>query len=448
MCPRCVVTRVVSPAEAPLDAVPSRRLGAYELIEEVGRGGMGYVWRARQLGLDRVVAVKTLRAGVAAGESARARFQREALALARVNHPGIVAVHEVGEEDGEPFLVMEFIRDETLAQRLASGPLVAREAASLVATLADAVAAAHAAGVIHRDLKPSNVLLDAGRDGAPRLTDFGVALLAGDDGSLTAPLEGIGTLAYLAPEQLDAHSGPVGPATDVHGLGTVLYHCLTGHPPFAGATPAEVLRQILEQDQLSPRRRWSAVPTDLDAICQRCLRKDPAARFPDASALREDLHRHLRGLPVHSRPVSALGRWRRWMQRQPALAAAAGLVCLLLGVSAGLWLQARSQGLAAIARQRVGALTTNWPVQEPSVGGTVSMAGAGWRWEAPSDASRLVGWRKTPGAGTASTTLRFATWPGRQLATGCSVGTITGAGASGIPAAGPRRSRKAPGPRG
>lgn len=377
LCPRCVVVRLLSPAEAALDPAPSRWLGAYELLEEVGRGGMGRVWRARQTGLDRVVAVKTLRAGVAAGESARARFRREALALARVNHPGIVAVHEVGEEDGEPYLVMEFIRGETLAQRLARGPLVAREAAALVATLADAMAAAHAAGVIHRDLKPSNVLLDAARDGAPRLTDFGVALLAGEDGALTATLEGIGTLAYLAPEQLSGQAGQVGPATDVHGLGAVLYHCLTGHPPFAGRTPAEVLRQVAELDP-APVRRWQpTVPADLEVICQRCLRKDPTTRFPDVAALRDDLNRYMRGVPVQSRPITRLERFARWSRRPPVRVALAGVGCLLLAASVALWGLVRHRSIEAVGRQRLGALITNWPAHEPFVAGTVPVGTAG-----------------------------------------------------------------------
>ncbi len=308
VCPRCLILGALGAPAPADDPEPALRLGKYTLIAELGRGGTGRVWRARQDGQEREVALKTLRAGIGADDSARERFRREALAAARLRHPGIVPVHEVGQADGESYLAMELVRGETLAQRLQAGPLPPRVAAALVRAVANAVRHAHAAGVIHRDLKPSNILLDADRDGAPRLTDFGIArLVGGHDSSLTSLLEGLGTLAYLAPEQALGQGAKQGPATDVYGLGAVLYHCLTGRPPFLGETPAAMLRMVVESDPPGLPSLDPSVPRDLETITLRCLEKRPWRRYPTAGDLVDELDRWLR-----ARPVLALPRPRCW----------------------------------------------------------------------------------------------------------------------------------------
>jgi WD40 repeat protein len=364
-CPRCGVRRDwrgICPACAlagALDEGPAggAALGPYRLLEEIGRGGAGRVWRARQAGVDRDVAVKLLRGGAAGDAVGRERFRREAVAAARLRHPGIVTVHEVGEADGEPYLVLELVRGGSLADRLQAGPLPPRPAAELVRALADAVQHAHDAGVLHRDLKPGNVLLDADRADAPRLTDFGLARLSdGAAETLTRTHEALGTPAYLAPEQADGGSLRHGPATDVYGLGAILYHCLTGRPPFAGGHPAAVLRAVIEAP---PAALNAELPRELEAICLKCLEKDPGHRYADAAALRDELDRWLRGEPVHARPVSTLTRTWRGCWRRPALSAAC--MALAAAVAAVVWLLLHP----VAARVPVASLATNWPVRLP-----------------------------------------------------------------------------------
>lgn len=361
-CPVCLLAGASACLEAPAGPPPATRLGAYELLEEIGSGGMGRVWRARQDGLAREVAVKTLRAGAGAGPLARERFRREALAVARLRHPGIVTVYEVGEAGGELFLSLELIQGGTLAQRLKQGPLSPRSAAELVRAVADGVQHAHDHGVIHRDLKPSNILLDAAHRDVPRLTDFGIALLADADGdSLTATLEGLGTIAYLAPEQASGRRDAQGPATDVYGLGAVLYHCLTGRAPFMGETPATVLRAIMEFDPPSPRLVNPMISRDLETICLKCLEKEPRRRYSSASELRDELDRLRRGETLHARPVSGPERLWRWSCRKPALALTSGVafLALVLGMVATSWQWRRAERAAADSSAQ---LTMAWNV--------------------------------------------------------------------------------------
>lgn len=311
---------------------------------------MGQVWRARQIALDREVAVKTLRSGLSAAPQDQERFRREALAVARLRHPGIVTLFEVGEDGGELFLAMELVHGETLARRLEAGPLDPWVATRLVRDLADAVQHAHAAGVIHRDLKPGNILLDAQREGSPRLADFGIARLEGElHGTLTATQESIGTLSYLAPEQTGGRRQEQGPATDVYGLGAILYHALTGRPPLQAETTARLLRAILESDPPPLRIPSSPISRDLETICLKCLAKEPKQRFRSAADLRDELNRILGGEPILSRPSSPTERMLRWARRRPALALALGAtgLALLVGLGTTSWQWRRAERMSA-----------------------------------------------------------------------------------------------------
>ncbi|HRI12953.1 MAG TPA: WD40 repeat domain-containing serine/threonine protein kinase [Verrucomicrobiota bacterium] len=376
VCPRCVLVGALAGLANPADPDPARKLGSYTLVDLLGSGGMGRVWRAQQEGLGREIALKTLRAGTLADDAARERFRREAHAAARLRHPGIVTVHEVGETNGELFLTMELVRGETLAQRLRSGPLSARNAAEIVRSLADAVHHAHTHGVIHRDLKPSNVLLDAERLDVPRLTDFGVAMLADSSAeTLTSTLEGIGTLAYLAPEQASGGRTRQGPPTDVYGLGAVLYHCLTGRPPFVGDYPAAVLRAVVESRPPAPRAIDPNIPRDLETVCLKCLEYDPSGRYSSAAELRDELDRFLQGEPVRARPLSLAARMWRQGRRRPAIAALSGAtVLLVIALTVAL-------NRAALPIRRaptpLANLLTNWPVRPAELLGATPLKSGG-----------------------------------------------------------------------
>ncbi len=327
-CPRCLVRisveaqekgQMFPPGEVPL-------LGDHELLDEIARGGMGVVFRARQRRLGRIVAVKVLAGGEFAGVEARRRFRTEAEAAARLQHPGIVAIHDIGESDGLPWLSMDFVAGENLASVVREQPLPARQAAEYVRAIAEAVQHAHDHGVLHRDLKPSNVLLD--EETGPRITDFGIARCV-DASEHTRTGEVLGSPGYTAPEQ--ALGGTADARTDVYGLGALLYHLLTARPPFQGPTLDAILLQLREADPLAPRRLNPAVPRDLETICLRCLRKDPANRYVTAREMAEDLARFQRGETIHARPISALARTWRWCRRRPAIAA---LLALLVVVTA------------------------------------------------------------------------------------------------------------------
>jgi WD40 repeat protein len=302
------------------------QIPGYEVLGELGRGGMGVVYKARQIGLDRVVALKMILAGGHAGEEELRRFQTEAEAVARLNHPNIVAIHEVGRSQGKPFLSLEFCPGGSLDRRLNGTPQSPPEAARLVATLAQAMQAAHEQNVIHRDLKPANVLLTA--DGRPKITDFGLAKKL-DEVGRTASGAIMGTPSYMAPEQAGG-SKELGPACDVYALGAILYELLTGRPPFRAPSLPDTLVQVMTEDPVSLRRLIPRTLADLETICLKCLHKDPRKRYPTALALAEDLQHFLNGEPIRARPVGRIERSWRWCRRNPSVATLTGLVVLTL----------------------------------------------------------------------------------------------------------------------
>jgi tetratricopeptide (TPR) repeat protein len=318
------------------------RLGPYGILRVLGSGGMGVVFAARQERPRRVVALKMIVAGPRVGGQHLQRFRDESEILARLRHPNIVQVHEVGEHDGRPYFTMEYAEGGSLAQKLAAAPLVPRAAAELIQTLAGAVHSAHEQGIVHRDLKPSNVLLEG--DGTPRVGDFGLAKQLHDapgrasDGGRTETGAILGTPGYMAPEQAAGQSKEVGPAADVYALGAILYECLTGRPPFRAATILETLEQVRSQEPVPPSRLQPGLPRDLQTVCLKCLEKEPARRYTSAQELADDLRRFLDGVPLRARPVPVWERAWRWARRRPA---AAGLLVLsgvaVAGLLAGLW---------------------------------------------------------------------------------------------------------------
>jgi eukaryotic-like serine/threonine-protein kinase len=310
---------VASRGLPPLPMIPG-----YEVLGILGRGGMGIVYKARHLALKRTVALKMVLAGGHASPHALARFRIEAEAVARLQHPNIVQIHEVGEADGHPYCALEYIEGGSLARRLGGQPLAAREAARIVEALARAMQLAHSRNVVHRDLKPANVLLAA--DGTPRVTDFGLARQLDDDSGQTQAGAVVGTPSYMAPEQAAGEAHAAGPAADVYALGAILYECLTGRPPQRGATIAETLENVRTKEPEPPRRLRPKLPRDLETICLKCLRKEPERRFASAEALAEDLRRWAAGEPIAARPVSSLERTALWVRRKPARA---GLVLAL-----------------------------------------------------------------------------------------------------------------------
>src|SRR6516225_807059 len=331
---------------SPLEDTDLPRIPGYEVEAVLGRGGMGVVYRARHLKLNRSVALKMLLAGAYAGRQELARFQREAEAIAGLRHPNIVRVYEVGELEGRPYFTMEFVEGGSLADRLAGVPQPARRAAELVATLADAVEFAHASRIIHRDLKPANILLTApaaearGTElGTPVITDFGVARRI-DGPEFTVTGARIGTPSYMAPEQALGRVSAIGPAVDVYALGAILYEVLTGRPPFQAETAAETERQVITKEPVPPSRLNAKVPRDLETICLMCLHKAPARRYATAAALAEDLRRFQRGEPIAARPAGLVERTGKWVRRHPtgsAMLAASLLVAVAL-VAASFWL--------------------------------------------------------------------------------------------------------------
>ncbi len=320
-----VVTPASGPAPAAAAGLPPARIGAYRVLEEIGRGGMAVVYKAREDNPERIVALKVLLTGCHSGGERRARFRTEADTIARLRHGHIVQVFEAGEHDGLPFLALEFCDGGSLAQRLGGVPQAPAAAAALVEPLAQALEHAHQAGVIHRDLKPANVLLTA--DGQPKVSDFGLA--KAERPELTATGAVLGTPSYMAPEQA-AGSRTVGPAADVYALGAILYELLTGRPPFQGATALETMEQVRHQEPVPPRRLQPKVPRDLETICLKCLEKEPARRYANAGALADDLARFREGRPVQARPVGAAGRTTRWARRNPGWAATAAAIAALL----------------------------------------------------------------------------------------------------------------------
>jgi serine/threonine-protein kinase len=318
------------------------RLPGYHIEGVVASGGMGVVYRARHLTLNRGVAIKMLLAGGYAGPNELERFKREAESIAALCHPNIVQVFDAGECDGHPYFVMEFVEGGTLAQRLDGRPLRPREAAGDVATLARAVHAAHAGGIMHRDLKPGNILIAL--DGTLKIADFGLARRS-DQPDPSAPLTitgvHLGTPSYMSPEQAAGAATAFCPLIDIYALGAILYEMLTGRPPFRGESAAETERQVLHDEPVPPARLNPRVPRDLQTICLTCLQKDPARRYGSAADLADDLERFLGGNAIHARPVGAAERAVKWCRRRPTAAAVVAIsaVALAGAVLGGVWLQ-------------------------------------------------------------------------------------------------------------
>ena len=311
-------------------------LGDYELLEEVGRGGQGVVFRARQKSLNRTVALKVISLGQWASKAHLKRFRLEAEAAARLEHPGIVPIHEVGERDGSCYFSMKFIEGGQLDEVARREPIPIRRTVELIAKVARTVHYAHEHGILHRDIKPGNILLDA--KGEPHLTDFGLARLVESESTVTRTLEVLGTPSYMAPEQAVGNHAQITGATDVYGLGAVLYHLLTGQPPFAGGTTYETIKLLLDTEPRPPRLLNSKIDRDLSTICLKCLEKDPQRRYASALALAEDLEHWLKHEPIQARRTGIFARGKKWVQRNPSSALlAASLIALATAAGWIIW---------------------------------------------------------------------------------------------------------------
>jgi serine/threonine protein kinase len=351
----------------PWSVVRGQRFGGYLLLERIGEGGMGVVYKARQLKLDRLVAVKLLPFGQFSRAEVVERFRAEASAAASLQHPNIVAIHEVGEHEGQHYFSMDLIKGQTLTELVRDQPLPAKRAATYVKTIAEAVNYAHQHGILHRDLKPSNVLIDV--NDQPRITDFGLAkrltgksgIRIGQSGSdpkseieLTLTGQVLGSPNFMSPEQA-AGAQAIGPATDIYSLGALLYHLLTRQPPFQAETLTTLLKQVLETELVPPRLLNPSIPRDLEIIALKCLEKEPPRRYPTAQELADELGRFLEDKPIQARPVSPAGKVWKWCRRRPALAAMAAALMLTaaLGLAGVLWQwqQARQNARAELLQR-------------------------------------------------------------------------------------------------
>src|SRR5437879_5450234 len=311
-------------------------LGDYELLEEVGRGGQGVVFRARQKSLNRTVALKVISLGQWASKGHLKRFRLEAEAAARLEHPGIVPIHEVGERDGQCYFSMKFIEGGQLDEVTKREPMSIRHAVELIAKVARTVHFAHEHGILHRDIKPGNILLDA--KGEPHLTDFGLTRLVESESTVTRTLEVLGTPSYMAPEQAVGNNAAISSVTDVYRLGAVLYQLLTGHPPFAGGTTYETIKLLLDTEPRQPRQLNPKIDRDLSTICLKCLEKDLKRRYSSALALAEDLEHWLKHEPIQARRTGIFARGKKWVRRNPSRALlAASLVALAAAAGWIVW---------------------------------------------------------------------------------------------------------------
>ena len=332
---------------------PARRssglphIPGYEILSPLGHGGMGVVYKARQRGLDRLVALKMIRGGLHAGPEHHARFQIEAWAVARLRHPHVVQIHEVGEAEGLPFVALELLEGGSLEARIGGTPLAEAQAADLLIQLAEGVAAAHAAGVVHRDLKSSNILFAA--DDTPKITDFGLAKRVDEQDGQTQTGQVMGSPSFMAPEQANGQARRVGPAADVYSLGAILYEMLTGRPPFKGASPMETLLQVINDDPVPPSRMRSGLSRDLETICLKCLAKEPARRYATAADLALDLRLFRAGATIRARRTGLRERSLKWARRQPAQAALLGIVAVGIMVAAATFWADAQRRLAVAA---------------------------------------------------------------------------------------------------
>ncbi|MEO8425793.1 MAG: WD40 repeat domain-containing serine/threonine-protein kinase [Verrucomicrobiota bacterium] len=352
-----------------------RYFGDYELLEEIARGGMGTVFKARQVTLNRMVALKLISAGVLSSHANIKRFKAEAEAAAALDHPNIVPIYETGEHDGQHFFSMALIDGPTLGEALGRKPMPARRAAQTVVTVARAVHFAHQRGVLHRDLKPSNILLDA--QGEPHLTDFGLAKFIQKDSTLTHTNAVLGTPAYMSPEQARGDTKAVTTAADVYGLGAVLYETLTGTPPFGGGTSLETIRQVLDEEPRRPSFFNAGVDRDLETICLKCLEKEPTRRYGSSEALAEDLERWLRQEPILARPASTWEKAFKWIRRKPSLAgalAAALLLLLIVAIGSPIAAYQINQARKAEAAERQRAEAQTLKVQQNSYAADMALA--------------------------------------------------------------------------
>jgi len=322
--------------KAPRPPKTLAEFGDYELLEEIGRGGQGVVYRARQKSLNRTVALKVIGLGHWATQAHLRRFRLEAEAAASLEHPGIVPIHEVGERDGSCYFSMKLVEGGQLDDVVRREPITIRRAAELIAKVARTVHFAHEHGILHRDIKPGNILLD--QKGEPHLTDFGLARLIEAESTVTRTLEVMGTPSYMAPEQAVGNNAQLTRATDVYGLGAVFYQLLTSHPPFAGGTTYETIRLVLDTEPRQPRLWNPKIDRDLSTICLKCLEKDPKRRYASALALAEDLERWLQHEPILARRIGVITRGRKWVRRNPGIAAmAAMLLALAMPLGVVIW---------------------------------------------------------------------------------------------------------------
>jgi WD40 repeat protein/tRNA A-37 threonylcarbamoyl transferase component Bud32 len=341
------------PATAPTIAAASRALSCvpgYEILSVLGRGGMGVVYKARQVKLDRLVALKMVLAGGHAGVEELARFRSEAEAVARLQHPNIVQIHEVGDCAGQPFFSLEFCSGGSLADQLDGTPWAPGRAAGLVETLARAMDAAHQRGVVHRDLKPANVLMTA--DGQPKVTDFGLAKRLDQGQGQTCTGAVMGTPSYMAPEQAGGKAREVGPAADVYALGAILYEVLTGRPPFKGPTPLDTVLMVVGEEPVAPRQLQPRVPRDLETVCLKCLDKLPRKRYTTAGVLAEDLRRFQAGEPITARRIGITERGLKWVRRKPGVAALLAVIVAVTLTSIGLLTWQLTRVAAALTQAR------------------------------------------------------------------------------------------------